>query len=109
MRNKSLKSTRFVFIRLPVIESLMVGVPYVLLQVVSPFAADSITVLQIERIPGNFVYEAWPTYPFHPNDVARINDGSMRCTITYKGQTNTHSAVTHCLEFRCLSRSFAPQ
>ena len=39
-------------------ESLTVGVPYVLLQVVSPFAADPITVLQIERSSGDLVYVA---------------------------------------------------
>jgi hypothetical protein len=69
-------------------ESLTVGVPYILLQVVSPFAVDSITVLQIERSFGDFVYVAWPTCPFHPNDVARINDGMMHCMITYKGSDN---------------------
>ena len=63
-------------------ESLTVGVPYLLLQVISPFAADSITVLQIERSSDDFVHVAWPTCPFHPDDFARINDGTMRCTIT---------------------------
>jgi hypothetical protein len=106
MRNKSLKSILFVFVRLRVMESPTVGVPYILLQVVSPFAPDSITVLQIERSSGDFVYVAWPTCPFHPNDVARIDGGTMRCTITYRGQTTTHNALSHCLEFRCLSRSF---
>jgi len=109
MRNKILKSIRFVFIRLPVMESLTVGVPDVLLQVFSPFAADSITVLQIESISGDFVYVASPTCPFHRKDVARINEGRMRCTMTYRGQTTTQSAVNHCLEFRCLSRSITSQ
>ena len=90
-------------------ESLTVGVPYILLHVDSTFADESITVLQIESSAGDFVYVARPTCPFHPYDVARINDGTMRCTITYMGHTITHSAFTHCLEFRCLSRSFAPK
>ena len=70
------------FIRLPTMESLTVGVPYILLQVVFPFADESTTILQIESSAGDFVYVAWPTCPFQPYDVARINDGTMRCTIT---------------------------
>ena len=66
-------------------ESLTVGVPYKLLQVVSPLTAESITVLQMERSSGDFVYVAWLACPFHPYDVARINDGTMRSTITYRG------------------------
>ena len=87
-------------------ESLTVGVPYILLQMVLPFADESTTILQLERIAGDFVYVTWPTCLFRPYDVARINDETMRFTITYRGQTITHSGVTHTLEFRCLSRFF---
>ena len=63
---------------------LIIGLPYRLNQVVSPFADDeSITIFQIQRIDGDFAYITWPTFTFHSDDVARNNDGTMCCIITY--------------------------
>ena len=59
------------------------GFPYILRQIVSPFDDESTTILQIERSAGgDFVYVMWPTCLFHPYDVARINNGIMRCFVT---------------------------
>ena len=62
-------------------ESLTIGVPYQLHQMVSLFADDESTmILQKEMSDGELVYISWPTCPFHPDEVSRINN--VRCVVS---------------------------
>ena len=55
---------------------------------VSPFVDDDneTTIIHLEMSYGDFVYITWPTCPFDSDDVSRINNGILSCTITYTGQ-----------------------
>jgi len=88
-------------------ESLTIRVPYLLHQAVSPFADDESMIFQIERCDGDCVYITWPTCPFYPDDVARINNGTVCCIIKYMVQRITNNSVTHTLELIVL-KGLAP-
>ena len=44
---------------------------------------DETVIIQLETSEGDYIYTSWPKCPFYPDDVSRINNRVLLCTITY--------------------------
>ena len=76
------------FERVFVIERLVVGWRFSI-QHVTPSDGDDdddddTCIVHLEGTTDNYFYTSWPTCPFHTDKGIRINEGSLRCTMTYR-------------------------
>ena len=54
--------------------------------VTTPDGDDETRIVQLEGITDDYFYTSWPNCPFHTDEVIRINNGTLGCTMTYWGR-----------------------
>ena len=60
---------------------------------------DETMIVQLERSENEglhiyiYIYKSLPTCPFEPGDVSGINNGILRCTMTYISQRTVRDTV----------------
>jgi len=45
---------------------------------------DTSMIVQLDTCEGAYIYTSWPACPFDIDDLSRINNGVLKCMMTYR-------------------------